>query len=823
MRLIHFSFFRTPFLLVVLLQAMLPFASAQSTGTLVGSVTDKITQEAIIGATIRLEGTQLGASTDVEGKFKLAGIPTKSYNVSVSYLGYATQTRFNIVITTGNANFVNFELETDAKSLGEVTISENKSVRIASAETPLSVQNLSAQEIKANPGGNFDISQVITTLPGVGGTAASGAFRNDLLIRGGGPGENVFYLDGVEIPVINHFSTQGASGGPQGILNVSFIEDATLSTSAFNARYDNPLSAVLQLRQRDGNPERFQGNFRLSGTEAAITTEGPIGKKTTFLASARRSYLSLLFTLFDLPIRPDYWDFQYKVTHKINAKTTFTALAVGAIDNFKFALPKQATAENIYIFSSNPLIKQWNYTQGFTLKHLIENGFWNLTFSRNMFDNQLDRFRENYDGQQRDESKRTLGVNSQEIENKLRFDVNKYVGNWKLSFGAGLQYVKYNNKTFINTRPEIKDASGNVIQEAINLRFNSAIDFFKFGVFGQANRTFFNNRVSLSAGIRADGNSFASHGANLLNTLSPRLSTSVALAEKWKFNASIGRYYKIAPYTVLGFRDDNNTLVNKNVPYIYNDHFVAGLEYVPTPTLRITLEGFYKKYHNYLISANSGISLANQGGNYGIVGNERVTGGGKGETYGLELFVQQKLWRNFFVVGSYTYFYSRFGGADGKLVASAWDNRHLLAITLGKKFRRNYELGVKWRFQGGSPYTPFDETASRQNYLTIGEGTPDYTRLNSAHLPNFSQLDIRIDKKWNFNKTTFDLYLDVTNLLARANPSLPSYTFKRKDDNSDFATTDGQPVRLDGSNAIPYLLPPSAATVLPTIGFIFEF
>jgi hypothetical protein len=234
MHLFHFSFFRTPFLLVLFLQATLPFAYAQSTGTLGGSVTDKITQEAIIGATIRLEGTQLGASTDAEGKFKLAGIPTKSYNVSVSYLGYATQTRYNIVITTGNANFINFELETDAKSLNEVTISENKSVRIASAETPLSVQNLSAQEIKANPGGNFDISQVITTLPGVGGTAASGAFRNDLLIRGGGPGENVFYLDGVEIPVINHFSTQGSSGGAQGILNVTFIEDVSLATSSFS-------------------------------------------------------------------------------------------------------------------------------------------------------------------------------------------------------------------------------------------------------------------------------------------------------------------------------------------------------------------------------------------------------------------------------------------------------------------------------------------------------------------------------------------------------------------------------------------------------------
>ncbi|MEI6408023.1 MAG: TonB-dependent receptor [Bacteroidota bacterium] len=814
-------------LLLTLFVWMLPgtvlHLNAQNTGILAGSVKDKITQEAIIGATIKVEGADRGAATDVDGRFKIEGILPKSYNITVTYLGYTPQTRYNVVVTTGNANFLNFEIEPDSKALGEVTISENKSVRIASVETPLSIQNLSAQEIKANPGGNFDISQVITTLPGVGGTAAGGAFRNDLVIRGGGPSENVYYLDGMEIPVINHFATQGAAGGPTGILNVSFIEDATLSTSAFNARYDNPLSAVLQLRQRDGNPDKFQGNFRLSGTEVALTGEGPLGKKTTFLASARRSYLQLLFKALNLPIRPDYWDFQYKITHKINAKTTFTMLGVGAIDDFYFAVPKEATAENVYIFSSNPRIKQWNYTQGFALKHLINNGFWNLTFSRNMFDNQLDKFRDNIDGQQKDESKRTLGVKSQEIENKLRFDVNKYAGDWKFSFGAGLQYVKYNNNSYTQLRPQLIDSNGVVVQPAIEFRFKTAIDFFKFGLFGQVNRTFFNERLSLSAGVRADGNSFASDGANLLNTLSPRLSASLGLAPKWKLNASIGRYYKIAPYTILGYRDERNTLVNKDLPYLRADHYVAGLEYVPTPTLRITLEGFYKKYANYPVSSFTGISLANLGGGYGILGNEKVTGNGKGETYGLELFVQQKLWKNFFFVGSYTYFYSRFSGNDQKLVASSWDNRNLIALTLGKKFRRNWELGVKWRYQGGAPYTPFDEEASRRNYLTVGEGILDYSRLNTKRLDNFNQLDIRIDKKWNFRRTTLDVYIDVTNVLSRANPSFPSYTFKRTADNSDFATTDGQPIKADGSNAIPYLLPPSDASLLPTIGFIFEF
>ncbi|MCK6695628.1 MAG: TonB-dependent receptor, partial [Thermoanaerobaculia bacterium] len=332
------------FFLLCLLQVR-----AQNTGTLNGTVKDKLTQEALIGVTIRLDGADLGGVTDLGGNFRIAGIPPGSYNIVASYLGYSPQTKYNVVITTGNANQLNFELEPDSKTLGEVVVTENRSVRIATVETPLSVQNLSVEEIKSNPGGNFDISRVVQALPGVGGVAGTGAgFRNDLIIRGGGPSENVFYLDGVEIPVINHFTTQGAAGGPTGMLNVSFLEDATLASSAFNARYDNTLSSVLQFRQRDGNPERLQGNVRIGASETAFTLDGPLGKKngkTTFLASARRSYLQLLFEALGLPIRPDYWDFQYKITHKFDAKTTLTALGVGAIDDFYFEAPKETTPE----------------------------------------------------------------------------------------------------------------------------------------------------------------------------------------------------------------------------------------------------------------------------------------------------------------------------------------------------------------------------------------------------------------------------------------------------------------------------------------------
>lgn len=809
-----------------LLLLSLSSLSAQ-TGVLTGSVKDKLSQEALIGASIQIEGAGLGAVTDVEGRFRIAGIPARSYNIVATYLGYAAQTKFNVVITSGNANQLNFELESAGQSLGEVVVAENRSVRIASVETPLSVQNLSVEEIKSNPGGNFDISRVVQALPGVGGVAGTGGgFRNDLIIRGGGPSENVFYLDGVEIPVINHFTTQGAAGGPAGMLNVAFIEDATLTSSAFGARYDNALSSVLQFRQRDGNPDRLQGNLRVGASETALTAEGPLGKKngnTTFLASARRSYLQLLFKALGLSIRPDYWDFQYKITHKIDSKTTLTALGVGAIDEFYFEAPKEATPENLYILSAVPGVNQWNYTQGFALKRLINNGYWNLTLSRNMLDNRLDQFADNLDGRQSDETKRILGIRSQEIENKARFDVNRYAGSWKFSAGAMAQYVKYNNQSFARLRAAVRDSAGNVLQPAVENRFNTAIDFFKYGLFGQVNRTFFDERLGVSAGLRVDGNTFTDNGAELWRTLSPRLSATYAFAPKWKLNASVGRYYKTPLYTVLGYRNEAGDLLNQDQPYLRSDHYVAGLEFLPKRVLRFTVEGFYKRYTDYPVSVFNGISLANQGGGFGILGNEAVEAAGKGEAYGLELFAQQKLNKNLYFTGSYTLFWSKFSNLDGSLIASAWDNRHLLSLLAGYKFKRNWELGVKYRFQGGVPTTPLDLEASRRNYAAIGTGVPDYSRLNTVRLGNFSQLDLRIDKKWNFRRATLDIFLDIQNVLNTVNPAPPNYTFQRTADGRNFATTDGQALRPDGSNAIPLLLENTEASLLPSIGLVVEF
>lgn len=798
------------------------FTFAQNNGAITGTVRDAVNGAPIPAATVSVLPVSRNGITDSAGKFAIAGIATGSYTVTVTALGYSTARKYNIPLTSGNTYEVSFELEREEKEADEVVVtSRRKTARAASLETPLSVQRLTTEEIKSSPGSNFDISRVVQSLPGISGSDGLGnGYRNDIIIRGGAPNESVYYLDGIEVPVINHFSTQGSAGGPLGILNVSFIDDVKVNTSSFDARYDNALSGVFDFKQRNGNTKGVQGNIRLSASELAATFDGPLNKQKnlTFLASARRSYLQLLFKALDLPLRPDYYDFQYKLAYTPDKKNSFSFMGLGAIDRFKFGTIRKPTLDKYLILDNVPSINQWNYTVGATWKRSMSNGFFTLALCRNVLDIALLKFDDN---DVNTANKLRLDTDSRETENKLRFDVSQAFSGWKTSYGISLQHSDYFNNSFVRRRAEVRDVNGNIIQLADIFQYSTDVNFLRYGMYFQAGRKFF-GRLNISVGLRTDGNTFLNDGSNLLKQLSPRTALSYAFGEGWTFNASAGSYTRLPPYTVLGFQNAG-MFANKDARYIRTNHYVAGFEFLPKPTLRFTLEGFYKSYHDVPVSLRNGISLNNLGADYKTVGNEPIASVGRGRAYGLELFAQQKLTKRLFGFGSYTYVISQFSGLDGVLLPSAWDNRHLFSFTLGYKLPRNWEVGLKYRYQGGLPYTPFDEEASRLNYATQGSGILDYARFNQQRLGGFQQSDLRIDKKWNFRKIAIDVFIDIQNWTMFKSPVTPQYTFDRNLETGAYITTNGQPLNADGSNAIPKIIVESDSSPLPTIGFIIEF
>ncbi|MCB0631316.1 MAG: TonB-dependent receptor [Saprospiraceae bacterium] len=767
--------------------------NAQNTGSLNGFVKDARTGEPLIGATVSLGDSGLGAVTDVDGFYQINDIPTTTYQVTAAYLGYTPDNRFNVIIRSVGNPALNFELQEAVEQLDEVVISASSREDMV---TPLSSQTLSAVEIATYPGGNNDIAKVVQSLPGVAGSV--GGFRNDIIIRGGAPNENVYYLDGIEIPNINHFSTQGSAGGPVGLINVSFIEQVDLSTSAFDARYDNPLSGVVQFDQRIGDTRKFKTNLRVSASETALTLEGPLfragreNSPTTFIVSARRSYLQFLFKVIGLPILPDYWDYQYKINHKIDEYNELSLIGVGSIDNFSVNELDEFDAEQQSTLEQVPIIKQWSTTSGLSWKRRLKNGNGSMrtSLSTNILNNRFERYRNNVN-----QTDLYFSNDSRERETKFRHEQTRYWGDWIVSAGLVLQQAGYTNVT-------TNEVTGN--------RFDSSINFWRYGLFVQSSRSVLDNRLDISLGLRSDANSFTGQKQQLLSTLSPRLALSYALepGKRWRLNASIGRYYKIPPYTMLGYQDNQGVLLNKGTRYIKSDHLVAGLEYRVSSSARITLEGFYKKYDDYPVSVLDQVSLANKGGDFEVLGSEAVISKGEGRTYGLEFLFQQQYTRNFYGILAYTFFRSEFSADGSNYLPSLWDSRHLLTFTGGYKFNRNWEASLRYRYSGPSPYVPVNEEATLANYPAV---ILDYSRLGTLRLEAFNQADIRIDKKWNFKKAALDVYLEFQNAFNQNLPSEPQYGLDRDENGELISPAALVEIRQDNSS------------LLPIIGFVLDF
>ena len=534
------------------------------------------------------------------------------------------------------------------------------------------------------------MSKVIAALPGV---ASRATFRNDIIIRGGSPGENKFYLDGIEVPNINHFATQGSSGGPVGLLNVNFIREVDFYSGAFPSNRANGLSSVLSFKQKEGNTEGLITNFALGSSDAALTFDGPLGEKANFIFSARRSYLQFLFAALQLPILPTYNDFQYKVNFRPNQKNKISFIGLGAIDNFNLNSSVNDNIDdpdvieyNNFILGNIPIQNQWNYTIGVNWLHYSENSYQNVVLSRNMLNNTSTRYKDLIETPEN----LLLDYSSFEAENKFRFEHTYNKNGWRFNAGVGYEFARYFNSTFNNIT---------VFGQPVVIDYETDLTLSKFALFSQLSRNYFKERLVTSVGLRSDFSSYSSSLSNPLDQLSPSFSISYRLNDDWAINANIARYHQLPSYTILGYRNVEGDLVNasNNVKYIRADHLVFGGEYLTGWKSRFTLEAFYKMYSRYPFSIKDSISLANVGSDFGVVGNEEITSTSEGRAYGLEFLYQQKLIKGFYAILAYTHENSEYKNASEEYVPTAWDSRHIVSYR-SKRFKKGWEIGFRWLF-----------------------------------------------------------------------------------------------------------------------------
>jgi outer membrane receptor for ferrienterochelin and colicin len=789
--------------LLILLTSLAALVNAQDI-RVYGSVTNSLNNEPIPFANIVIDGTTIGATTDFDGNFEMEGIAPGLYNFKCSYIGFNTSIKTEIQLTPNKNLRLNFAMTENAQIIEEVQVTANTFNK--TEESPTSLRTINASEIYRSPGGNRDISKVIANLPGVSSTPS---FRNDIVIRGGAPNENRFFLDGVEIPNINHFATQGSSGGPVGIINVNFIREVDFYSGAFPANRGNALSSVMELKQIEGSDEEFSGSFMLGSSDAGLTINTPLSEKSTMLISARRSYLQFLFQALQLPFLPTYNDIQFKLTHKPDKKNQFNIIGLVAIDEFTLNPEAndgiddpQRLAQNEYTLNNLPVNEQWNYTLGGTWKRFFDNSNLFVVLSRSHLNNTAVKYADYADLT----SQKLIDYESQEIENKSRVEYNFRENNIKFNVGISVE-----DATYLNSTNRVLTSGDSIYNKLVE----TDLHFIKYGAFAQLSKTYLVDRLVTSIGFRMDGNSFTENTTT--PNFSPRLSLSYNLSGKSSLNANLGRYYQLPAYTILGFGLNNNFL-NQDAEYISCDHAVLGLEYNPSNYSKITLETFYKQYDNYPFSLIDSISLANLGGDFGVIGNEDISSISQGRSYGVEFLAQQKLSSSVYGIMSVTYYRSEFEDKDEELIPSAWDNRFIFNMTAGKKFKRDIELGLKFRYTGGAPYTPIDlATSSNMDIWNINQrGVLNYDALNSQRLKNVHGVDLRLDKKWYFKKWSLNAYLDIENL----------YNFKIQLPSEVGIDTEIGEEIYTSQNSQQYSLYEivnESGTVLPSIGLLIEF
>lgn len=776
------------------------FLLAQPVHQVKGTVIDKSSRQPLEFINVMIVGLNKGGVTNAEGKFSIGQVPPGIYRLQASAIGYKTVTTPEYILSTRDLH-IQIEMEENQTELEGVTVTASPFRR--DIESPVSLRIIGLQEIEKSPGANRDISRIVQSYPEVAFSPIG--YRNDLIVRGGSPSENRFYLDGVEIPNINHFSTQGASGGPVGILNADLIREVNFYTGAFPTDKGNALSSVLDFKLRDGDMERNSLKATLGASEVSLASNGHLGKKTSYLVSVRQSYLQFLFDMLGLPFLPTFTDAQFKLKTRFDARNELTVLGLGGIDKMKLNT-KADDEDNEYILSYLPKIQQETFTLGAVYRHYAGAHVQSVVASHSYLNNRNTKYQQNDES---DPDRLMLRLRSTEQNTQLRLENSSSFRNWKVTVGTCLDYSQYSNTTFQKVYTD----------RAQTFDYHTYLGIMRWGLFGTVNYTSIDERFTASLGLRADANNYSAAMKDLSDQLSPRLSLSYQLTEHWSLSGNAGLYYQLPPYTALGFKNNNGLYANKYaLRYMQVSQGSVGLNWRKGDTFEVSVEGFYKDYDKIPLSVADGIPLTCKGNDYGVIGNELLTSTAQGRSYGAELLLKWLVAKKLNLASSFTLFKSEYRtDKESEYIASAWDNRFIFNLRGTYNLPRHWSVGMKVSCIGGAPYTPYDADKSSLVTAWNAQGKPyyDYTRYNEERLSAFTQVDIRIDKTFYLKRCMLGFYIDLQNIagskLKQADVLMSTGVIKNPD------------APIAEQRYVMKSLKQESGTLLPTLGITFEY
>lgn len=769
-------------------------------GRVLGDVRDELTNEPIAFSTVYVQGTDIGTVTDSLGNFELQLKPGL-YNLEVSFLGYETAVLYSIPVSTAQAQHIHTTLVSTLLDLPRFEVQAN-----AGRVSPIYSDKISAFEVVSMPGATMDLSKFLKVLPGV---SPKVSFGYSMIVRGGASNENRFFLDDIEIPSITHFAVQGNNGGPNGILNTRILQSAELFTDGMPINRGNALSSVLEVESRLGNKEKFSGNFTLGATDWGFVLEGPMGKKSSYVFSARESFSQHMLKALGIPVVPFYADVHYAQKIRFNAKTELKLLGIGTYDKYTLNLDAEKNPGLVYNIGYIPEGKQLSFTTGAALKRFHDTGYSTFVLSRSYFENRADKFYDNT----YEEADRMMEYRSIEASTKFRYERRFVLGKRRIDYGVEAT----NESLFTHNHSPALDSTLQVITKD----YSSDFDYQRFGLFYNTEFVLGGKQDwILNVGLRSDMATYNDRMKNPLRQIAPRIGLKYLLNDQVDWNINLGRYTQLPAHVLMSYMEDDVLVNQPHLDYIKSDQISTGINFSNYNNLQSRFSIFYKSYSDYPMLHFDGISFANANANYVLVGDQPANSDSRGHAYGAELMVKKKYTGGWSFLYSGSYVVSKFTNLDGVLHASAWDNRIFSTINLSKRFKNNWTIAAKWSIAGGNPYTPYNWafSAEQTNWQMFRRGIPDYSRLNEDRLPVFHQLDFRIDKQFNFRNWAFTFYIDVQNAYKADINQIPYLT-------AVYDESDWTPM-VDPANPSSYLLDLIASDsgrMLPTVGLFFDF
>jgi outer membrane receptor for ferrienterochelin and colicin len=698
---------------------------ASRAGVIKGRILDYESQKPLPGVSVAIKDTEWATQSDTSGTYEFPELPVGYYVVSFELDGYYTDTRTDVMVRPGRATFVNVEM------LAARTIAEE--VRVTADYFPTtpdkagSQMQFNAEELRRDAGSAGDVSRALYDVPGV---LKADEEANDLIVRGGSPAENGFYVDNIFVPNINHFPQWGASGGNINMLNMHFIDRLNIYTGGFDASYGNRLSSIIDIGYREGNREKFNGQVNLSVIGFGVQAEGPLpNQKGSFMLSGYRSYLDLIAGLLDMGNPSDYYDIQGKMVYDIDDANRLSFLTINGHSETKED-PEFEQASGIGDYS-------WEKFRisnvGLNWRHL-----WG---GRGFSDTSL-----SYSYMKGNDEGWSVADNAPAYFFRYRNQWISFRNTNQINLGTAHQLKFGVEAQHINFRSHNFDDDG---EKKLNGNLGAA--FFTYVVYPFEN-------FSLSTGLRLDYFPLSERFH-----LSPRLSFSWVLTKRFSINGAFGMFYQQMPLFLLKQHPENVKLNEMQAR-----HLILGLKYLLTPDTQATLEVYDKQYDHFPMSSLSPyfFVIDDISGDDAMFWNwGRLLDEGKAYARGVELTVQKKLAKNLYGLVSLTYYRAKYRDLMGVWRNRLYDNRFIICLSGGYRPGKSWDFNVRWTWMGGKAFTPVDEEKS----VEYGWPWVWVDDIMTGYLSAYQNLSVRAERRFYFKKTNLIIYAGAWNVFDHKN------------------------------------------------------